>query len=612
MVAKRRRRDAWSGSGLFAAFRPRAGLAAAEHSRVGYDGPMRPRIQPRGQPRVGRLGCIIALALGLAGSGLGCDRPGDAVELASDAPASEPAPDPATAGTVAPSVASALPPATPVLRPHGFAVVRSGAELRLGTRVSATPVRLTAARGPGIVVAAAGVKDGLVAVETGARTSSHCASQPDGVDDFRLQWLVAAEDLLSVTSRRLTVPFDDGTRVELVAGIPLVREGEAWIADALGMRVRIGVPDDAVDRFYDPGERELGTSAADPIGLRTEGAALTYDHGRVLEGEGELERRFGEKPVIKSYGRRELAGHQLAELRSRCMALAVVVPADREPSREEVEATAMIGLLATDSGSAELWGGMLGTELGARWQVDPGAPVQARDGEIIGQVERTHAFAVAPLDVDARRCFALAPLGAEPTIELCFAPADVHELAPGGPIASSALALGVPPVVGEGEAGALLDRVPRGEGLIGELGGIEGGELGGLGLGGGIGSIGGGSIGGAATPTSKPKPKVRASKPGVTGSLDPDIIRRVVRAHLAEVRACYNKGLTKDPTLAGKLTVTFTITPDGSVSSSRVKDSTVADPDVGSCVVAATKRWSFPEPLGGGAVVVSYPFVLSS
>ncbi|MBC8072647.1 MAG: AgmX/PglI C-terminal domain-containing protein, partial [Deltaproteobacteria bacterium] len=115
-------------------------------------------------------------------------------------------------------------------------------------------------------------------------------------------------------------------------------------------------------------------------------------------------------------------------------------------------------------------------------------------------------------------------------------------------------------------------------------------------------------------PPVKPSARVRGggSKAEVTGSLDPEVVRRHVKRHVGEVRSCYEKALAADPSLAGKLTLTFTIRPDGTVSSSRISASTVPGDEVGDCVVAASKRWTFPEPEGGGAVVVNYPFVLAS
>jgi hypothetical protein len=37
----------------------------------------------------------------------------------------------------------------------------------------------------------------------------------------------------------------------------------------------------------------------------------------------------------------------------------------------------------------------------------------------------------------------------------------------------------------------------------------------------------------------------------------------------------------------------------------------MGNPRVESCTLQAVKRWPFPQPNGGGLVLVSYPFVLA-
>jgi outer membrane biosynthesis protein TonB len=93
------------------------------------------------------------------------------------------------------------------------------------------------------------------------------------------------------------------------------------------------------------------------------------------------------------------------------------------------------------------------------------------------------------------------------------------------------------------------------------------------------------------------------------GTLDKDLIRRVVRAHIPEIRHCYNQALTRDPTAQGKVVIDFTIGEDGKVVASKVSSSDMADQDAPRCMSDAVLRWSFPRP-DGGQVVVSYPFVL--
>ncbi|MBL8019141.1 MAG: AgmX/PglI C-terminal domain-containing protein [Leptospirales bacterium] len=98
----------------------------------------------------------------------------------------------------------------------------------------------------------------------------------------------------------------------------------------------------------------------------------------------------------------------------------------------------------------------------------------------------------------------------------------------------------------------------------------------------------------------------------IQGKMDPDIIRRIVRAHSNEVSACYTQGLTRDPNLRGRLVVQFAITGTGTVAKSVVQSTTLKDRSVANCVATAVLRWKFPKPRDGGSVMVSYPFMLTS
>jgi len=97
----------------------------------------------------------------------------------------------------------------------------------------------------------------------------------------------------------------------------------------------------------------------------------------------------------------------------------------------------------------------------------------------------------------------------------------------------------------------------------------------------------------------------------VRGSLDKEIIRRIIRRHLNEVKYCYEQELAKKPALGGRIMVQFTIAASGQVIASTLQNSTVGDSRVENCTVQAVRRWEFPYPAGGGMVVVSYPFVLT-
>ncbi|MFN7147241.1 MAG: AgmX/PglI C-terminal domain-containing protein, partial [Myxococcota bacterium] len=95
------------------------------------------------------------------------------------------------------------------------------------------------------------------------------------------------------------------------------------------------------------------------------------------------------------------------------------------------------------------------------------------------------------------------------------------------------------------------------------------------------------------------------------GALDKALVDQVVKRNMAQIRYCYQRELTKNPSLGGKVTVKFVIAKDGSVSTASTKSSTLANAAVESCINGRFLRFQFPEPKGGGIVVVSYPFLFS-
>ena len=158
----------------------------------------------------------------------------------------------------------------------------------------------------------------------------------------------------------------------------------------------------------------------------------------------------------------------------------------------------------------------------------------------------------------------------------------------------------------------------------GRGGGCDGGDCGIIGLGkvGTIGDFGRNGRGGGYGPGDgggtkfddrrTKVPKARIAGPATIGpGIDKDIIRRVVRSHLMEVRGCYNQGLVKNPNLAGRVSIQFTIGPAGTVGAAVVADSSVDDASVGNCIAKSVRRWKFPKPSVGGSTIVTYPFALS-
>jgi len=189
-----------------------------------------------------------------------------------------------------------------------------------------------------------------------------------------------------------------------------------------------------------------------------------------------------------------------------------------------------------------------------------------------------------------------------------------------------------------------LSTVMGGTGLGGEMEGAIGnmfgsqignsGGFGGLGLkgtgsgGGGMGNTigvgrlgtrgrGGGKFGygtGVARIRRRGERNVNISvgRPIIMGSLSMEIIRRVIRSHRDQIKYCYSKELTRFPNLAGKVAVKFTISPKGYVTQATVSQTTLRNASVERCICEKIRTWKFPEPKGGGIVIVNYPFILQS
>jgi len=160
----------------------------------------------------------------------------------------------------------------------------------------------------------------------------------------------------------------------------------------------------------------------------------------------------------------------------------------------------------------------------------------------------------------------------------------------------------------------------RGDGGMGlkSLGGTGGG---GDGSGLGLARIGTNGIGGGLASYGDGKGGLRGKtdadiglgpgRPQVNGSIDPELIRKVVHEHRAQIRTCYETQLNSKPNLAGKLVSAWTIDQGGTVTEAHTQESTLRDHTVEQCVASKIKTWRFPIPKGGGEVFVTYPFIFT-
>ncbi len=104
-----------------------------------------------------------------------------------------------------------------------------------------------------------------------------------------------------------------------------------------------------------------------------------------------------------------------------------------------------------------------------------------------------------------------------------------------------------------------------------------------------------------------------STKTVVLGSIDPDILRRLLREHIPQFRYCYQEELGRNKNLKGILDLDFTINKNGKISAADVvaKNGKFSSAGVG-CIKSVLKRIPFPKPKGGGYVEVRQPLNFSS
>jgi TonB family protein len=98
----------------------------------------------------------------------------------------------------------------------------------------------------------------------------------------------------------------------------------------------------------------------------------------------------------------------------------------------------------------------------------------------------------------------------------------------------------------------------------------------------------------------------------IEGGLDKDVIAEVIRRNIGQIRYCYERQLSANRDLYGKVLVHFVINAGGLVNDPKIENSTLKSPMVEGCVLRRLAGWKFPLPKGGTSVRVSYPFLFKA
>jgi hypothetical protein len=72
-----------------------------------------------------------------------------------------------------------------------------------------------------------------------------------------------------------------------------------------------------------------------------------------------------------------------------------------------------------------------------------------------------------------------------------------------------------------------------------------------------------------------------------------------LRGRAGQSRSCYERALSNNSALTGKLVVSVRVTPQGSVCSANVSQDSLGDPGVTRCIVQRFLSGTYPKPQGG-------------
>ena len=108
------------------------------------------------------------------------------------------------------------------------------------------------------------------------------------------------------------------------------------------------------------------------------------------------------------------------------------------------------------------------------------------------------------------------------------------------------------------------------------------------------------------------------SKPADKGKKSPtetfckmEDILRVIKENQNTVNNCFNKELSNNSKLSGKVMMCWHIWTNGELRNARVCSSTLKNEQVESCLVSSLEHWKFPKP-NGGICAVKFPFTFGS
>ncbi|MGH1468706.1 MAG: AgmX/PglI C-terminal domain-containing protein [Bdellovibrionales bacterium] len=96
-----------------------------------------------------------------------------------------------------------------------------------------------------------------------------------------------------------------------------------------------------------------------------------------------------------------------------------------------------------------------------------------------------------------------------------------------------------------------------------------------------------------------------------SSSIDKEAIRRLIRKNRNALKGCYDRALTRNKNVSGKVVLNWKITNGGKMKSPRVKSSTLNNAQVEQCIINRLMVLTFPDPGPNEIAEVSFPFVFN-
>ncbi len=87
-------------------------------------------------------------------------------------------------------------------------------------------------------------------------------------------------------------------------------------------------------------------------------------------------------------------------------------------------------------------------------------------------------------------------------------------------------------------------------------------------------------------------------------------VKKVITNNMGPFLGCYEKSLSLDRTLEGKIVLDWQIVTGGKVESAKINEAKteIKDPKMRECMIQKISALNFPEPVNISAVDVTYPF----